>query len=52
MELWLTYGFEIHVNPNLMTFKVSRSPANTTADAFACFPEVWEVPKWPFLTNL
>jgi hypothetical protein len=44
-EVRLAHGFEGVLHSELMTFKVSELPAYTTADAFACFPEVWEVPE-------
>lgn len=45
VELRLTHGFDGLVSEELMAFKTSTSVAYTTADAFACFPEVWEFPQ-------
>jgi glycosyltransferase involved in cell wall biosynthesis len=43
-ELQLVYGFRVTLPDGLVKLKISRLPAYTVPDAFACFPEVWDVP--------
>jgi glycosyltransferase involved in cell wall biosynthesis len=41
-EAWLPYGFGEGVDESLVVLKYSPVAAYTVADAFNCFPEVWE----------
>jgi len=44
-ELSLAHGVDVKIDPDLMRLKFAHTPAHTVADALACFPEVWDIPK-------